>query len=105
MLQLRSGGNLVAHIRMDGAWIGSIDIAINKAFTARTFDLATKDWLRRRSRGRRSTASRNPTAGVSWCSQAASRCSMAGRSLGAAGVSGGTGVRDQEVAEAAAAAL
>lgn len=30
-----AGGNLVAHIRMDDAWIGSIDISINKAFTAR----------------------------------------------------------------------
>lgn len=34
---------IVAHIRMDGAWIGSIDIAINKAFTARAFDIETKD--------------------------------------------------------------
>src|SRR5579871_3398018 len=38
-----AGGNLVAHVRMDGAWIGSIDIAINKAFTARAFDISTKD--------------------------------------------------------------
>ena len=30
-----SGANLVSHVRMDGAWIGSIDISINKAFTAR----------------------------------------------------------------------
>ena len=30
-----AGGSLVAHIRMDGAWIGSVDIAINKAYTAR----------------------------------------------------------------------
>jgi uncharacterized protein GlcG (DUF336 family) len=30
------GGNLVSHVRMDGAWIGSIDISINKAFTARS---------------------------------------------------------------------
>src|ERR1700691_360784 len=29
------GGNLVSHARMDGAWIGSIDISINKAFTSR----------------------------------------------------------------------
>src|ERR1700739_1647074 len=36
-----TGGNLVAHVRMDGAWIGSVDIAINKAFTARAFDLPT----------------------------------------------------------------
>jgi hypothetical protein len=28
---------------MDGAWIGSVDIAIKKAFTACAFDIATKD--------------------------------------------------------------
>jgi len=38
-----AGGNLVAHVRMDGAWIGSIDISINKAFTSRAFDIETKD--------------------------------------------------------------
>ena len=38
-----AGGNLVSHIRMDGAWIGSVDIAINKAFTARAFDLPTAE--------------------------------------------------------------
>ncbi len=37
------GGNLVSHVRMDNAWIGSIDISINKAFTSRAFDIATKD--------------------------------------------------------------
>src|ERR1041385_4033297 len=37
------GGNLVSHVRMDGAWIGSIDISINKAFTSRAFDITTKD--------------------------------------------------------------
>jgi uncharacterized protein GlcG (DUF336 family) len=33
------GGNLVAHVRMDNARIGAIDIAINKAWTARAFDM------------------------------------------------------------------
>src|SRR5207253_9628512 len=37
------GGNLVAHVRMDNAWIGSIDIAQKKAFTSRAFDISTKD--------------------------------------------------------------
>ena len=37
------GGNLVSHVRMDGAWLGSIDISINKAFTSRAFDISTKD--------------------------------------------------------------
>ena len=35
------GGNLVSHARMDGAWLGSIDIAIKKAKTARFFDMPT----------------------------------------------------------------
>ena len=38
-----AGGNLVAHVRMDDAWLGSIDISIKKAFTSRAFDIATKD--------------------------------------------------------------
>ena len=38
-----AGGNLVAHVRMDGAWIGSIDISQKKAYTSRAFDIATKD--------------------------------------------------------------
>jgi uncharacterized protein GlcG (DUF336 family) len=38
-----AGGNLIAHIRMNGAWVGSIDVSINKAFTAGMFDISTKD--------------------------------------------------------------
>src|SRR6195256_2684697 len=37
-----AGGNLVAHVRMDKAWIGSVDISIKKAWTARAFDIETK---------------------------------------------------------------
>ncbi len=37
-----AGGNLIAFARMDKAWMGSIDIAINKAFTARAFDISTE---------------------------------------------------------------
>ncbi len=36
-----AGGNLKAFLRMDGAWLGSIDIAIKKARTARFFDMPT----------------------------------------------------------------
>ncbi len=35
------GGNLKAFARMDGAWLGSIDISIRKARTARWFDMNT----------------------------------------------------------------
>jgi uncharacterized protein GlcG (DUF336 family) len=37
-----AGGALVAHARMDGAWLGSVDIAIDKAWTARSFDMSTE---------------------------------------------------------------
>jgi uncharacterized protein GlcG (DUF336 family) len=38
-----AGGNLKAFARMDGAWLGSIDISIRKARTARFFDMKTGD--------------------------------------------------------------
>lgn len=36
-----AGANLVAFARMDGAWLGSLDISIKKAKTARFFDMPT----------------------------------------------------------------
>ncbi|WP_299438390.1 heme-binding protein [uncultured Aquimarina sp.] len=36
-----SGANLVAFARMDGAWLGSLDISLKKAKTARFFDMNT----------------------------------------------------------------
>ncbi len=38
-----AGANLVAFARMDGAWLGSLDIAIKKAKTARYFDMNSGD--------------------------------------------------------------
>jgi uncharacterized protein GlcG (DUF336 family) len=38
-----ASGGLVAHIRMDGAWLGSVDISIKKAWTARAFDTSTEE--------------------------------------------------------------
>ena len=38
-----AGGNLKAFARMDGAWLGSIDISIKKARTARYFNMDTGD--------------------------------------------------------------
>jgi uncharacterized protein GlcG (DUF336 family) len=37
------GGNIVAHVRMDNAWIGSIDISMKKAYTSRAFEIETKE--------------------------------------------------------------
>lgn len=38
-----AGINLTAFARMDGAWLGSIDISIKKAKTARFFNMNTGD--------------------------------------------------------------
>src|SRR5215471_11381248 len=38
-----AGSHLVAFLRQDGALIGSIDLAIDKAATARIFDKTTSD--------------------------------------------------------------
>jgi len=46
------GGNLVAHVRMDGAWIGSIDISIKKAYTSEArWEGGWSDWSQWRIRG------------------------------------------------------
>ncbi len=37
------GGNSMASERMDKAWLGSINIAINKGFTAVAFNMTTED--------------------------------------------------------------
>jgi uncharacterized protein GlcG (DUF336 family) len=38
-----AGGGLISHARMDGAWLGSVDISIRKAWTSRAFDMSTDD--------------------------------------------------------------
>lgn len=38
-----AGNNLTAFGRMDGAWLGSIEIAIAKAHTSRRFDISTQE--------------------------------------------------------------
>lgn len=39
------GGNLMAFLRMPGAFLHSINIAIDKAYTAASFGFSTKDWM------------------------------------------------------------
>lgn len=100
-----AGGNLVAHIRMDSAWIGSIDISINKAFTARALDFATKALAE-------NAQSRGQFFGIH-ASNAGRVVIFAGgiplqrgdQIVGAVGVSGGDNQQDQTVAEVAVAAF
>jgi uncharacterized protein GlcG (DUF336 family) len=94
------GNNLSAFARMDGAWLGSIDIAQNKAYTARAFDMSTQELA--------PLAQPNqPLYGIDASNQGRLIVFAGGipltagdRIVGAVGVSGGSVEQDHEVAEA-----
>lgn len=100
-----AGGNLVAHVRMDGAWLGSIDISINKAFTARAFDIATKDLATQSQPGAQFYGIHVSNGGRVMIFAGGIPLKREGKVVGAIGVSGGSGEQDQAVAEAGAAAF
>ena len=100
-----AGGNLVAHVRMDGAWLGSIDIAINKAFTARAFDIATRDLATHSQPGAQFYGIHVSNGGRIMIFAGGIPLRRSGKVVGAIGVSGGSGEQDQAVAEAGAAAF
>jgi uncharacterized protein GlcG (DUF336 family) len=97
-----SGGNLVAHVRMDGAWVGSIDISINKAWTARAFDISTKELSTMAQPGQDFYGIHVSNHGRVMIFAGGVPLKRDGLVVGAVGVSGGTGDQDQEVAEAGA---
>jgi uncharacterized protein GlcG (DUF336 family) len=99
-----AGANLTAFVRMDGAWLGSIDIAINKAFTAKAFDISTLELGRNSQPG-------DQFFGIHVSNQTRVMIFAGGipikandQIVGAVGVSGGSGKQDQAVAEAVVAA-
>jgi uncharacterized protein GlcG (DUF336 family) len=100
-----AGGNLVAHIRMDRAWIGSVDIAINKAFTARAFDTPTDTLAENAQPGTQFYGIQESNNGRVMIFAGGVPLQRDGQVVGAVGVSGGTGEQDQSVVEAAAKAF
>lgn len=100
-----AGGNLVAHARMDGAWIGSIDIAINKAYTARALDIPTGELAAAAAPGQQFYGIHASNGGRIMIFAGGIPLRKDNEIIGAVGVSGGTGEQDTTVAEAAAAAL
>ncbi len=100
-----AGGNLIAHVRMDGAWIGSIDISIKKAFTARAFDIATKDLAQHAQSGGQFFGIHASNDGRIMIFAGGIPLKRDGRVVGAIGVSGGSGDQDHAVAEAGASAF
>jgi uncharacterized protein GlcG (DUF336 family) len=100
-----AGGNLVSHVRMDGAWLGSIDISIKKAFTARAFDIATKDLAEPSQPGGQFFGIHASNGGKIMIFAGGIPLKRGGKVVGAIGVSGGSGEQDQAVAEAGAGAF
>jgi len=99
------GGNLVSHIRMDGAWLGSADISIKKAYTSRAFDIATKDLATHAQSGGQFFGIHASNDGKIMIFAGGIPLKTAGKVVGAIGVSGGSGDQDHAVAEAGAAAF
>src|ERR1700734_1058253 len=99
------GGNLVSHVRMDGAWLGSIDISINKAFTARAFDISTKDLGKNSQSGDQFFGIHASNHGRVMIFAGGIPLKRDGKVVGAVGVSGGSGKQDHSVAEAGAQAF
>jgi len=99
-----AGGNLVAHIRMDNAWIGSVDISIKKAWTSRAFDITTKDLAKNSQSGDQFFGIHASNNGKVMIFAGGVPLKKDGQVVGAIGVSGGSGEEDHAVAEAGAAA-
>src|SRR5215208_5016804 len=102
---VEAGGNLVSHVRMDGAWLGSIDISIKKAFTSRAFDITTKDLATHSQSGGQFFGIRASNDGKVMIFAGGIPLKRGGQVVGAIGVSGGSGEQDHAVAEAGAAAF
>ena len=100
-----AGGNLISHIRMDDAWLGSIDISIKKAFTARAFDIATKDLATHSQSGGQFFGIHASNDGKIMIFAGGIPLRKDGKVVGAIGVSGGSGDQDHAVAEAGANSL
>lgn len=99
-----AGGNLKAFARMDGAWLGSIDISIKKARTARYFDMATGSIGELSQPGGPLFNIEVSNGGLITFPGGIPLQSADGTIIGAVGVSGSTVENDHAVASAGAAA-
>src|SRR6185437_6894194 len=95
-----AGGNLKAFARMDSAWLGSIDIAIRKARTARLFDMETAKIGKMSQPGEPLYGIEFSNGGLISFGGGIPLEDQAGTVIGAIGVSGSTVENDVKVAEA-----
>ena len=99
-----AGGNLKAFVRMDGAWLGSIDIALRKARTARYFDMNTGQIGELSQPGGPLFGIEHSNGGLITFPGGIPIRDKEGQVIGAIGVSGSTVENDHAVAEAGVAA-
>lgn len=99
------GANLVSFHRMDNAWLGSVDIAIRKAKTARFFDMNTGELGKLSQPGGPLYGIEHSNGGLITFPGGVLLKDTSGRIIGAIGVSGGSVEQDHEVASAGAAGL
>ncbi|GEO11577.1 GlcG/HbpS family heme-binding protein [Segetibacter aerophilus] len=99
------GANLVSFHRMDNAWLGSVDIAIKKAKTARFFNMNSGEIGRLSQPGGPLYNIEHSNGGLISFPGGVVLKDASGKIVGAIGVSGGSVGQDHEVASAATAAL
>ena len=98
-----AGGALIAHARMDGAWLGSVSIAIDKAWTARAFDRATEEFARYAHSGQPAFGIHTTNSSRVVIFGGGIPIKVDGVVIGAVGASGGSVDEDVVVARAAVA--
>ena len=97
-----AGGHLKAFARMDGAWLGSVDISIRKARTAKLFDFNTGEIGKLSQPGGSLYQIELTNGGLVTFPGGVPIRNKAGDVVGAAGVSGSTVENDQLIAEVTA---
>lgn len=100
-----AGANLVAFVRMDGAWLGSLDISIKKAKTARFFDMNTGVVGELSQPGGSLYNIEHSNNGLITFPGGIPIKNAAGEIIGAIGVSGSAVENDHAVAEAGASSI
>lgn len=95
-----SEGNLIAQHRMDGAWLASVDISRNKAYTAAALDMPTHELAEPSEPGNSLYGLQNTNQGRMVIFGGGYPLVEDDEVVGAVGVSGGAVSQDMEVAEA-----
>ncbi|WP_194850796.1 GlcG/HbpS family heme-binding protein [Nonlabens antarcticus] len=100
-----AGANQVAFVRMDGAWLGSADIALKKAKTARYFDMPSGEIGKLSQPGESLFNIEHSNGGLISFPGGIPLKDSEGNIIGAIGVSGSSVENDHIVASAGAGAI